>query len=203
MEGQDNAAAVASPAPAQPVFESVAKPVQRNDGIVLRAYQSLEDMKPIVEMMERDLSGEATVRACRGVLKLVLEEPYSIFTYRYFMLDWPDLTWLAMDGARVVGSVVCELKERKKRLRGYVAMLSVDPAYRRRGIARDLVLQSLRVMKEAGCHMATLETEAVNVTATSLYTQLGFQKDKLLLRYYLNGGDAWRLKLMFKNPYDR
>ena len=116
------------------------------------------------------------------------------------MLDWPDLTWLAMDGERVVGSVVCELKERKKRLRGYVAMLSVDPAYRRRGIARDLVLQSLRVMQEAGCHMATLETEAVNVTATSLYTQLGFQKDKLLLRYYLNGGDAWRLKLLFKNP---
>ena len=39
------------------------------------------------------------------------------------------------------GSVVCEIKERKKRLRGYIAMLSVDPAHRRKGIAKDLVLQ--------------------------------------------------------------
>ena len=45
--------------------------------------------------------------------------------------------------------------------------------------------------------MAALETEVSNDKATRLYTRLGFQKDKLLLRYYLNGGDAWRLKLLF------
>jgi peptide alpha-N-acetyltransferase len=111
--------------------------------------------------------------------------------------DWPDLTWLAIDKGRIIGSVVCEIKERKRRLRGYIAMLSVEPEYRRRGIAQDLVMQCLLVMREAGCFMATLETEVINVKATSLYTKLGFQKDKLLLRYYLNGGDAWRLKLLF------
>lgn len=126
-----------------------------------------------------------------------LSEPYSIFTYRYFVQDWPDLTWLAVDGDRVIGSVVCELKERKERQRGYIAMLSVEPDYRRKGIARDLVLQCMRIMRAAGCYMATLETEVSNVGATNLYTKLGFQKDKLLIRYYLNGGDAWRLKHLF------
>lgn len=87
--------------------------------------------------------------------------------------------------------------KRKSRLRGYIAMLSVDPGYRRKGIAQDLVLQSMRVMKEAGCEMAMLETEVINTSATQLYTKLGFQKDKLLFRYYLNGGDAWRLKMLF------
>jgi peptide alpha-N-acetyltransferase len=126
-----------------------------------------------------------------------LKEPYSIFTYRYFLWDWPDLTWVALDGERIIGSIVCEMKERKKTKRGYIAMLSVDPEYRRKGIAQDLVLQCLRVMKEAGCFMATLETEVINKNATNLYTKLGFLKDKLLVRYYLNGGDAWRLKLFF------
>jgi peptide alpha-N-acetyltransferase len=146
-----------------------------------------------------------------------LVEPYSIFTYRYFVQDWPDLTWLAIDNGKIIGSVVCEIKERKRKLRGYIAMLSVEPEYRRRGIAQDLVMQALLVMQEAGCFMAMLETEVINVKATSLYTKLGFQKDKvrnrtrlffcsitkkkkLLLRYYLNGGDAWRLKLLFGTP---
>jgi hypothetical protein len=40
-----------------PKFKSVAVPVQRKDGIVLRSYSSLEDLKPIIDMMERDLSG--------------------------------------------------------------------------------------------------------------------------------------------------
>lgn len=90
-----------------------------------------------------------------------------------------------------------KMKERNKNVRGYIAMLSVEPEYRRKGVAKDLVTQCMRVMKEAGCVMATLETEVINVSATNLYTKLGFQKDKLLLRYYLNGGDAWRLKLLF------
>jgi len=69
------------------------EPVVRADSIILRTYQSDEDMKIITAMMERDLS-----------------EPYSIFTYRYFLQDWPDLTWLAVDGEKVVGAVVCEMK---------------------------------------------------------------------------------------------
>ena len=34
-----------------------------------------------------------------------------------------------------------------------------------------------------------------NVAATKLYEKLGFMKDERLARYYLNGGDAFRLKL--------
>ena len=40
-----------------------------------------------------------------------LSEPYSVFTYRYFVLDWPDLTWLAMD---VDGTVIGEESEREE-----------------------------------------------------------------------------------------
>lgn len=40
-----------------------------------------------------------------------------------------------------------------------------------------------------------LETEYTNQGAIALYQQMGFIKDKRLFRYYLNGVDAFRLKL--------
>ncbi len=40
-----------------------------------------------------------------------------------------------------------------------------------------------------------LETEITNEAALRLYENLGFVRDKRLFRYYLNGVDAFRLKL--------
>lgn len=43
-----------------------------------------------------------------------------------------------------------------------------------------------------------LETEVTNPIALSLYEKLGFSRDKMLFRYYLNGVDAIRLKLWLR-----
>ena len=42
-----------------------------------------------------------------------------------------------------------------------------------------------------------LETEVTNKSALRLYERLGFTRDERLLKYYLNGVDAFRLKLWF------
>jgi hypothetical protein len=42
-----------------------------------------------------------------------------------------------------------------------------------------------------------LEAEVTNAGALRLYENLGFVRDKLLPKYYLNGNDAYRLKLWF------
>ena len=44
---------------------------------------------------------------------------------------------------------------------------------------------------------AVLEAEASNTNAIALYESLGFFRDKRLEKYYLNGGDAYRLKKWF------
>lgn len=45
-------------------------------------------------------------------------------------------------------------------------------------------------------------SQASNKAALGLYSKLGFMKEEKLGRYYLNGGDAFRLKLIIdKNPY--
>ncbi|CAM0139515.1 unnamed protein product [Umbelopsis sp. WA50703] len=54
---------------------------------------------------------------------------------------------------------------------------------------------SIAAMKEQNADEVVLETEYTNAGALSLYQHLGFIRDKRLYRYYLNGVDAFRLKL--------
>lgn len=35
-----------------------------------------------------------------------LSEPYSIYTYRYFVLNWPELTYLAFYKDKMIGVVI-------------------------------------------------------------------------------------------------
>eukprot|EP00966_Prymnesium_polylepis_P209395 4850666-Prymnesium_polylepis.2 len=42
--------------------------------------------------------------------------------------------------------------------------------------------------------------QVTNLGALRLYEGLGFVRDKRLHRYYLNGNDAYRLKVWFKRP---
>lgn len=46
------------------------------------------------------------------------------------------------------------------------------------------------------CEEVALEAEVTNSGALRLYEHLGFIRDKRLQRYYLNGNDAYRLKLL-------
>ena len=42
--------------------------------------------------------------------------------------------------------------------------------------------------------------QASNTGALALYEKLGFARDEKMTKYYLNGGDAYRLKLWIAKP---
>lgn len=126
-----------------------------------------------------------------------LSEPYCIFTYRYFIKNWPSLCLLARHKDELIGVIICKLDMHKSmKNRGYIAMLSIRNDYRKRGIASELVQKALDQMKADGADEVVLETEQSNVSALRLYeSKFGFFRDKFLVKYYLNGGDAFRLRL--------
>lgn len=66
-----------------------------------------------------------------------LSEPYSVFTYRYFLQQWPNLCYLALDGDKAVGVIVCKMDDHRGHLRGYIAMLVVDNTYRGKGLGKQ------------------------------------------------------------------
>ncbi|KAM9435618.1 uncharacterized protein Hap1MRO34_001727 [Clarias gariepinus] len=137
-----------------------------------------------------------------GIMRLItkdLSEPYSIYTYRYFIHNWPQLCFLAMVQEVCVGAIVCKLDMHKKMFRrGYIAMLAVDSKHRRKNIGTNLVKKAIYAMVEGDCDEVVLETEITNKSALKLYENLGFVRDKRLFRYYLNGVDALRLKLWLR-----
>jgi ribosomal protein S18 acetylase RimI-like enzyme len=62
---------------------------------------------------------------------------------------------------------------------------------------RNVVLFSMRCLYVISCLIVqvVLETELSNTASLALYEKLGFCRSKLLRRYYINGNDAYRLKL--------
>lgn len=163
-------------------------------------YQGEKQLAELVKLIDKDLS-----------------EPYSVFTYRFFLYNWPELCVLARVQHKLVGVIICRLEPlgaspeeadaavqqsdeqqsqgQPQRWRGYIAMLAVEQNSRHRGIGSQLAQRAIDRMKAAGCEEVTLETEIDNRGAIRLYENLGFVRDERLVRYYLNGGDAFRLKL--------
>lgn len=154
-------------------------------------------MPHIMELIQKDLS-----------------EPYSVYTYRYFINNWGNLCFLAYHEDECVGAIVCKLDARESRdlrlqsipttsstsvpaltYKGYIAMLVVKKEYRKLKIGSNLVKLAVNAMRESGADEVVLETEVPNKPALKLYENLGFLRDKRLYRYYLNGLDALRLKL--------
>eukprot|EP00808_Paulinella_micropora_P017802 g78218.t1 len=145
--------------------------------------------------------GEHQLPLIQKLIIQLLSEPYSIFTYRYFVNNWPHLTLLAFIGELCVGTIVCKLeKDKYGNNRGYIAMLAVDRAYRKRGIGTELVKRVVNKMKTEGADVVVLETECTNTGALGLYERLSFVRDKRLPKYYLNGVDAFRLKYWLTLP---
>merc|ERR1719318_1396978 len=119
------AAATSPTSPAEPLDNSqveaaaCALAAVELEPITYLSYSDETQMPLIMRLIQKDLS-----------------EPYSIYTYRYFIHNWPNLCFLAMSGGNnCVGAIVCKLDLHKKvARRGYIAMLAVDSNYRKRSI---------------------------------------------------------------------
>lgn len=150
--------------------------------VTLRPYRSEEE--------------ESEVAAIAKLVSKDLSEPYSVYVYLYFLKEWPGLSFMAVDGDKVIGTIVCSLRaHHERRLRGYIAMLAVDEEYRGHGYAKQLIKAAVENLKAKGADEITLEAEVTNVAALSLYQNMGFIRAKRYHRYYLNTSDAFRLIL--------
>ncbi|KAL9125564.1 MAG: hypothetical protein Q9217_005245 [Psora testacea] len=162
-----------------------------------RAFSAPAELRYIPYNVEK----EATyLSAIRQLMSKDLSEPYSIYVYRYFLGEWGDLCFMALDEAdNLFGVVICKLeRHRGGPMRGYIAMLAVPKKHRGRGIATRLVRMAIDAMIAKDADEVCLETEVVNTAAMKLYERLGFLKSKRLHRYYLNGNSAFRFLLPLK-----
>ncbi|XP_017086765.1 N-alpha-acetyltransferase 30A isoform X2 [Drosophila eugracilis] len=160
--------------------------------------QLLEPAISASQIVYKEYEAEHQMHDIMRLIQAELSEPYSIYTYRYFIYNWPKLCFLASHDNQYVGAIVCKLDMHMNVRRGYIAMLAVRKEYRKLKIGTTLVTKAIEAMLADNADEVVLETEMRNQPALRLYENLGFVRDKRLFRYYLNGVDALRLKLWFR-----
>ncbi len=97
----------------------------------------------------------------------------------------PGLSFVAMDGDHLVGTVLCGHDGR----RGYLQHLAVEQAYRGQGIGRALVERVLHALRDAGirkCHLFVIKE---NQAAIEFWRHIGWElrQDIVTMSHFTDG----------------
>ena len=64
--------------------------------------------------------------------------------------------------------------------RGWINYLAVAPEYQRRGIARQIMDEAERLLREAGCPKINLQVRTANAQVIEFYKSIGFNVDAVV-----------------------
>lgn len=158
--------------------------VHRNgDGSMAVEYKKLteKELEVFIDMRINQLREEGAKEDID--LKPALREYYD-----RHMADGTFVSWLAVDGGKIVGTSGMSFVEKPPYFgcpSGKIGLLSsmfTSEAYRRQGIAKELLARVMNEAKEYGCG-------AVQITASDmgvlLYTDFGFVKNGNFMQYKL------------------
>lgn len=119
---------------------------------------------------------ETHVAALAELEKQCFADPWSVHALREELSNPCARFLVALCGDRVAGYIGCHLVAGE----GFVTNVAVFPAYRRQGVARQL-LQSAMALPLSRLF---LEVRASNAAAIALYRSLGFSEDGRRPRFY-------------------
>ena len=147
------------------------------------AYRRLveDDLETFINMRITQLREEGATEK----LNLI---PALMDYYHRHMADGTFVSWLAVDGDKIIGTSGMSFVEKPPYFScpsGKIGLLSsmyTDPAYRRHGIAKELLRRVVEEARDYGCG-------AVQITASDmgvmLYTDFGFEKNGNFMQYKL------------------
>ena len=83
-------------------------------------------------------------------------------------------TWIAEEGADLVGLVVIQWSAGQEELAAYIETIEVHPAWRGRGIGSELLRRAEKSARAAGACAIGLHVRVENATAIRLYESHGY-----------------------------
>lgn len=108
--------------------------------------------------------------------------------YNRHMADGTFISWMAVDGDKIVGTSGMSFIEKPPHFgcpNGKIGLLSsmfTSNDYRRRGIAKELLSRVVNEAKEYGCNSVQITASDMGVL---LYTDFGFTKNGNFMQYQL------------------
>lgn len=114
--------------------------------------------------------------------------PALLDYYTRHIADGTFVSWLAVDGERIVGTSGMSFVEKPPYFgcpsgkMGLLSSMYTDPEYRRRGIARGLLSRVIEEARRYGCGTVQITASDMGVL---LYTNFGFVKNGNFMQYKL------------------
>ena len=147
------------------------------------AYRRLveDDLETFINMRITQLREEGATEK----LNLV---PALMDYYHRHMADGTFVSWLAMDGEKIIVTSGMSCVEKPPYFScpsGKIGLLSsmyTDPDYRRRGIAKELLRRVVEEARNYGCGSVQITASDMGVL---LYTDFGFVKNGNFMQYKL------------------
>ena len=108
--------------------------------------------------------------------------------YKRHMADGTFVSWLALDGERIVGTSGMSFVEKPPYFgcpTGRIGLLSsmfTDQEYRRKGIARELLSKVIEEARSYGCGVVQITASDMGML---LYSDFGFKKNGNFMQYKL------------------
>jgi [ribosomal protein S18]-alanine N-acetyltransferase len=127
-----------------------------------------------------------------------LPENYPLQEWRVILQQMSKYCFVAVDNmGKIVGYTLCVLvpsitwpdylnKQTKKAI---LASIAVSDEHRHKGIGKMLLKKSIESLHQA--ENISLNVRISNIHAQKLYKQMGFEKVKIVPRYYADGEDAY------------
>ena len=145
------------------------------------------ELKTFINMRIAQLTEEYISEGRKVPEGVDLEDALFDFYHRH-MADGTFVSWLAMDGDKIIGTSGMSFVEKPPyftcptgRL-GLLSSMYTDPDYRRMGIAKELLHRVVEEARAYGCG-------AVHITASNmgvkLYTAYGFEHNGNFMQYKL------------------
>ena len=147
------------------------------------AYRRLveDDLETFINMRITQLREEGATEK----LNLI---PALMDYYHRHMADGTFVSWLAVDGDKIIGTSGMSFVEKPPYFScpsGKIGLLSsmyTDPDYRRRGIAKELLRRVVEEARNYGCGSVQITASDMGVL---LYTDFGFVRNGNFMQYKL------------------
>ena len=143
-----------------------------------------------------------------GVMEInlkTLPEHYSDYFYESLLSELPEAFLVGEISGKHVGYIMCKTEygfSNFKKLgfvkKGHVVSIAVLDEFRRKGIGKALVEESINGVKIRNCDELYLEVRCSNTDAVRLYENMDFIIKQRLNSYYRDGEDAYLMTIEFK-----
>ncbi|WOV93341.1 MAG: N-acetyltransferase [Candidatus Nitrosoabyssus spongiisocia] len=163
--------------------------------------------------MQINTLGDVQIRNCEPanlipVMEInlkTLPEHYSDYFYETLLRELPEAFLVAEISKNIIGYMMCKTEygfSNFKKLgfikKGHMVSVAVLPEYRKKGIGKSIIAESIQRIRKVGCAEFYLEVRSSNFAAVKMYESLGFSIRQRLNAYYRDGEGAYMMSIDLK-----